>query len=136
MKTAERRDEYLEFSFMGIPMAFGVIEKEAGKYVPTLAVWAGEKDDGAQIAFEMMAKRVPKKAYRSGSDAKDVLNDILVHERRAVIGNWKEGEVSSTVKCKRCGKQVQRKETICVRDRTSLAFACIEQCVKQDKELF
>lgn len=137
MKTVERRDEYLEFSFMGIPMAFGVLDKVQEGYIPTLTVWAGDDDDGAKIAFEMISGRLPKKSYLRASEAKDALNDILVHEQRAVIGTWKRGKVSSTVTCKACKKEVPRKETVCVRDRTILAFACIDQCVKTtEKELF
>lgn len=140
MKKQASKDEYLEFAFMNIPMAFGVLEKALGKFVPTLAVWGDENDDGAKIAFEMMADRVPKKIYSSSNEVRDVLNEILVRDRRVVIGVWKRGEVpqkTSTVKCKRCAKSVPRKDTVCFRDRTSLTFACLDQCVgKNENELF
>lgn len=138
MKTAERRDEYLEFAFMGIPMSFGVLEKAPGCFVPTLTVWAGRDDDGARIAFEIMQKRLAKETYSSSSDARDVVNEIVVRDHRIMIGTtWKRGDVSSTVKCKRCRKQVSRADTVCVRDRTGLAFGCIDQCVKgTETELF
>lgn len=137
MKTAERRDEYLEFAYMGIPMAFGVLEKEPGKFVPTLSVWADEKDDGAQIAFEIMSKRIPKESYLSVSEARDAVNDIVVRDHRIVIGNWKRGEVTSKVKCANCRREIDRRETAGVRERTSLVFVCLDQCVKTTgKDLF
>lgn len=137
MKTAERRDEYLEFAYMGIPMAFGVLEKEPGKFVPTLAVWADEKDDGAKIAFEIMSKRIPKEIYPSVSDARDAVNDIVVRDHRIAIGNWKRGEVASKVKCANCRKEIDRRDAAGIRDRTSLVFMCLDQCVtSSEKELF
>jgi hypothetical protein len=137
MKKQGGKDEYLEFAFMNIPMAFGVLEKAPGKFIPTLAAWGDEKDDGAKIAFEMMAERVPKKTCSSPLEVRDVCNEILIRDRRVVIGVWKQGEVPLTVKCKRCAKSVPRKDTICVRDRTSLAFICINQCVAvNENELF
>jgi hypothetical protein len=65
------------------------------------------------------------------------VNDVVIRDHRIVIGTWKRGEISPTVKCKSCGKKVPRTDTACVRDRTSLAFCCLDQCVKTTgKELF
>jgi hypothetical protein len=137
MKTAERRDEYLEFAYMGIPMAFSILEKEPGKFVPALAVWADEKDDGAKIAFDIVSKRIPKEIYPSVSAARDSVNEIVVRDHRIIIGTWKRGEVASKVKCANCRKEIDRRETACVRDRTSLVFVCLDQCVQTSgKELF
>lgn len=137
MKTKERGDEYLEFAYMGIPMAFEILKKAAGIFVPTLTVWAGRDDDGPKIAFEIMSKKLPKGPFASSSDARDAVNDVVIRDHRIVIGTWKRGDISPTVKCKSCGKKVSRVDMACVRDRTSLAFCCLDQCVKPaGKELF
>jgi hypothetical protein len=137
MKTKERGDEYLEFAYMGIPMAFEILKEAELKFVATLTVWAARDDDGAKIAFEIMSKKRPQGPFRSSSDARDAVNDVVIRDHRIVIGTWKRGEISPTVKCKSCGKKVPRTDMACVRDRTSLAYCCLDQCVKsRDKELF